>query len=576
MSVADLPAASPAPSAGWTASTVLRHVLGLDKARLTLATLLASGHQVGEALVPVVVGLAIDSAIETGDGSGLAWSIAVLALVFVGLSYSYRYFARVVVRAIENAAHDLRERLAAHILDPRSPQHGQRSGSLLRISSTDASGAAEVLTTLPTLMSAIAALVVTIVALFSVSFELGLLVVVGSVPVLVVMHLLGRPLQKRVYADQEASAEVAGVAADLVRGLRVVKGLGAEQAASERYRRSSARSLEASMRSAWFEAGFTGVSVLVTGVFLAVVALVAGRQAANGSISIGALISAVGLAQFLIGPLERLIATSAQFAHARAAAERVATVLSSEPAVDGEERLDLAGERGAGHLVIDGVDFGSLRGVSLEARPGELLGVAALDATDARSMMGMLARDGDPSAGEIRLDGASLDKAVPSDVHGAVLVAAHDADLFDGSVLDNISVRSASACGTEAAMAAAAVDEMAEALPSGLGTRIGEKGHALSGGQRQRVALARAIAADPPVLVLHDPTSAVDTVTEAAIAAAVRAVRSGRTTLLVATSPTLLAGCDRVVVLIDGKAVATGTHPELVQERPDYREAVLG
>lgn len=127
----------------------------------------------------------------------------------------------------------------------------------------------------------------------------------------------------------------------------------------------------------------------------------------------------------------------------------------------------------------------------------------------------------------------------------------------------------------ERAMAAANADEVAATLPDGAETILTERGRSLSGGQRQRVALARALAADPPVLLVHDPTTAVDAVTEAKIAGKIAEVRRGRTTIVVTTSPALLAVTDRVVVLDGGTVSAHGRHPDLVRDNASYRAAVL-
>jgi len=126
-----------------------------------------------------------------------------------------------------------------------------------------------------------------------------------------------------------------------------------------------------------------------------------------------------------------------------------------------------------------------------------------------------------------------------------------------------------------AALVASAADEVIASLPGGVDTDLTERGQSLSGGQRQRLALARALAAEPPVLVLHEPTTAVDAVTEARIAAGLRSHRAGRTTVVVTTSPALLAAADVVVLLEGGRVVDTGTHADLVARNPRYAEVVL-
>jgi putative ABC transport system ATP-binding protein len=156
-----------------------------------------------------------------------------------------------------------------------------------------------------------------------------------------------------------------------------------------------------------------------------------------------------------------------------------------------------------------------------------------------------------------------------------VLVAPHHPDLFTGTIRENLLLDDP----LTSALIASAADDVIRAHPDGLDHEIAERGTALSGGQRQRLALARALLAAPPLLVLHDPTTAVDAVTEHAIARGIRDLRHGPGstlgTLLVTTSPALLAVTDRVVVLRFGTVVATGTHSSLAACDPDYRAAVL-
>jgi putative ABC transport system ATP-binding protein len=171
----------------------------------------------------------------------------------------------------------------------------------------------------------------------------------------------------------------------------------------------------------------------------------------------------------------------------------------------------------------------------------------------------------------VELDGVAVPTLAIDEVRATMLVAAHDADLFEGSLISNVS----SSTVDERVLAAAGADEVAHALPDGVRTELTERARSLSGGQRQRVALARALAVDAPVLVLHDPTTAVDAVTEARIAEGVRELRAGRTTILVTTSPALLAVADRVVVLANGAITAEGAHQHLAATNTDYRTAVL-
>ncbi|SCE05608.1 putative ABC transport system ATP-binding protein, partial [Streptomyces sp. SolWspMP-sol7th] len=154
--------------------------------------------------------------------------------------------------------------------------------------------------------------------------------------------------------------------------------------------------------------------------------------------------------------------------------------------------------------------------------------------------------------------------------------ARHDAALFEGSLAANVVAAGEDPDGAAAgpAMAAADADEVARALPYGAGTDVGEGGRSLSGGQRQRVLLARALHAAPPVLVVHDPTTAVDAATEARIARGLGDFRRGRTTVVVTNSPALLAVTDHVVFLDGGRVGAEGTHEELARTHETYRGTV--
>ncbi|MCF6524218.1 ABC transporter ATP-binding protein [Streptomyces sp. JJ36] len=603
---------------GPTGAHVLRRAIRGQRRRVVAASLLGMAHQGCEAMVPVVIGAAIDSAVATGSSGALLRWLLVLAGLFLVLSTCYRTGARITEGAGEHAAHRLRLELGTRVLDPRGGADTHRlPGALTSIATNDARRVGAATTVLPYGVAAIAALVVSAVALLRISVPLGLLVLLGIPPLLWLGHRISRPLERRSETEQERAADASGVAADLVSGLRVLKGVGAESAAVDRYRGTSRESLGAALRAARSRAGHEGAVQALTGVFIALIGLVGAYLAMDGSISVGDLVAAVGLAQFLLGPFQLLTYVNAEFAQGRASARRIAEVLTAPAAL--ESGTDAPTAPAAGHVRLRGTTLGALHDVHLDLPPGSVTGVVARDPAAAEDLLRCLAREADPEEGVIELDGVPLTALDPDALRRAVLVAPHDADLFETSLLENVRAgardeyghpeddspptgapgvpldgetagstdgspgrpldgsphHAAEGDAVTVALAAAAADEVARLLPDGADTVLAERGRSLSGGQRQRVALARALAADRPVLVLHDPTTAVDTVTESRIAARLREARRGRTTVLVTTSPALLAVTDRVVVLEDGTVTADGPHGELVAADAAYRAAVL-
>ncbi|MGW4206065.1 ABC transporter ATP-binding protein [Streptomyces sp. NPDC004726] len=583
---------------GPTGGRVLGNAIRSQGRRIAGASLLGMTHQACEAMVPVVIGVIIDEAVATGSSGALLRWLLVLAVLFAVLSTCYRTGARITDGAGEQAAHRIRLQLGARVLDPRGgADTGRLPGALTAVATGDAKRVGAVAAALPYGMSALAGLVISAVALLRISIPLGLLILLGVPPLLWLGHRISRPLERRSEVEQEHAAHASGVAADLVAGLRVLKGIGAEPAAVARYRRTSRDSLAAALRAARSRAWHDGAIFALTGIFIALIGLVGAHLAMRGTISVGDLVAAVGLAQFLLGPFQLLTYVSGEFAQGRASAGRVAEVLASPPAVTAGSSAPA--EPVAGRVRLRGVTQGVLRGVDLDFGPGDMVGVVARDPAAARDLLLCLGRELDPAEGTIELDGVPLASLDVDGVRRAILVAHHDADLFESSLRDNVLATTGggaagvgvgdgaagagagvgNSAGVEsdfaAALAASAADDVAHALPHGVDTVLTERGRSLSGGQRQRVALARALAADPPVLVLHDPTTAVDTVTESRIAVRLRELRRGRTTILFTTSPTLLAVTDRVVVLDGGAVTADGRHPDLVSADEAYRSLVL-
>ncbi|SFO37222.1 putative ABC transport system ATP-binding protein [Actinomadura madurae] len=550
---------------------VLVQAIAGQRRNVLSSSLMVAGHQAGEAFVPFVIGVVIDQAVAGGIGDLVLW-LGVLGGVYVGLSLSYRFGDRAAERASEQAAHELRLALTRRVLDHRGgAEAGRLPGALVNIATADAARAGAVNLAVPAGIAAIAGLGLTAALLLLISLPLGLLVLLGTPPLLWSSHRLGKPLERRSETEQEHAAQASGVAADLVSGIRVLKGLGAADHALRRYRRTSQESLRATVKAVRAEAAYEGMALALNGAFLAVILLVGGRLAADGHITVGQLISTAGLAQYLLTPLTNLSWVNGELAQGRASAGRIAEVLSTPPAVTPGSRA--VPDPATGRISLRGLSGRGMRGIDLDVATGEFVGVVATDPAAATSLLAHLGRAADPEEGSVELDGVALTELDPEKLRAAILVAAHDARLFDGTVRDNLLDRRDTEL--EAALAAAGADEVVSVLPSGLGTVLDERGRSLSGGQRQRLALARALAADPPVLVVHDPTTAIDAVTEARIAEGVRALRRGRTTILVTTSPALLAVTDRVVLIHEGAILAEGVHGSLVAEHAPYRAAVL-
>ncbi len=562
-------------------AALLRGTLRARRGGVAGAAALLGAHQGLEALVPVLVGATVDAAIEPSDGGALVLWLGLLGVLFVFLAAAFRIGARVEAAAAERAAHDLRMRLVARVLDPRGGGEGGRlPGELVSVAGADVDAAAGIVSAVAFGTGVAVALCAGAVVLLLTSLQLGLLVLVGLPAALFLAGRLARPLSRRATEQQSRAADAAGVATDLVDGLRVLQGIGGVGAGVARYRAASRASLDATLGAARAEAAFEASAVLVGGVALAAVALVGGRLAAAGDISIGELVAAVGVTQFLVGPLSRLAWVGALLARARASADRLAEVLAAPPAVrgpaGGAARVDGHGGAPLG-LVVDGLRHGPLDGLALDVAAGSVHGVAVADPAAAEALLDCLGSEAEPAAGSIAVGGTPLSALEPARARAAVVVCPHEPALLADTVRgERRRAAGGDAAAVARAIAAAAVEDVVAALPEGAATRLTDGGRSLSGGQRQRVALARALAAPAPVLVLHEPTTALDAATEARVAGALRAVRAGRTTLLVTTSPALLAACDAVTVVRDGRAVAAGVHAELLTADARYREAVLG
>ncbi|MGW1452294.1 ABC transporter transmembrane domain-containing protein [Micromonospora sp. NPDC002411] len=287
-------------------SVVLRRALRRQRRRVVLGIVLLCAHQATEALVPVAIGVIIDRAVATGDVTALLLSLAGLAALFTALAFAYRTGARLAYAAVEHEAHTTRVEIVRSALDPRGHRSGLRDGELLSVTASDAELSALVVRVAGLTAAALTAIVVAAVALLVVDVPLGLGVLVG-VPLLVVaLQRMAPLLTRRSTSQQEALAATTALAVDLVTGLRVLRGIGAQDHAARRYAGASRHALDVTLRAATTKGLHLGLTTMVNGLFLATVAGVAGWLALQGRLTIGELVAVVGLAQFIAEPVQTL------------------------------------------------------------------------------------------------------------------------------------------------------------------------------------------------------------------------------------------------------------------------------
>lgn len=336
--------------------------------------------------------------------------------------------------------------------------------------------------------------------------------------------------------------------------------------------------MEASIRAARTQGVYLGCSTALSALLAVGIAVLAGWFALRGYLTVGELITVIGLAQYLMEPFGTMAEVPSWIAEARASAERVGRI-EDAPFVLSPGAATLA--PGPHDIALTAVRYGSLDGMTMTIGAGEMVGVATTRGADADAVVkvlsGQLARD--QYTGEIQVGGVPLDELELAEARRAVLVEPHKVDLFTGSLRSNLVVGASDPRGLDEALRASSAVDVIDTHHDGLEHRVTERGSSLSGGQRQRLTLARALLQEAPVLVLHEPTTAVDAVTESAVAQGIAELRHGPaaqgfTTVIVTCSPALLAATDRVLLVDAGRVMVSGTHQQLMT-RPDYRAAVL-
>ena len=600
------------PSLG--AGALLRWLLRRAAVPVTLATLAACTSNIIQAIVPAFLGQALDAGIENGL-NGRVWGIGALLLVlFVVYAVGDTMLSYLGVTAWMRTAFDV-DRLVGRQISATGKDLSRQvsTGEVATIIASDADYLGKLIEHLPFLLGAAASFLVVAVLMLRTSVSLGLIVILGMPLVAAIVTLVIRPLQKRQAVQREAQSAVTTITTDTVAGLRILRGIGGEDVFARRYRDASQELRRRGVEVASSQATLMTLQVLLPGLFAAIVVWVAARMAVAGSLTPGGLITFYGYTAYLSWPLWVFTSSVQDYTRAVVGARRLSRLLEVAPAAGSlVERLNL--DPAAAHPVSgDLVDTGS--GLRLEE--GRMTALVCPDPQVSADLATRLGRftDAGPT---VTLAGRPLTTMPLEQVRASVVVSGATAQLFTGTLREALDVRGGpdpqpagledlvraeterttgadvdqqvrpqerEAPGDDRLIEAIGIADAGDVLTSlseGLAGMITEKGRSLSGGQRQRVALARALLTEAPALVLIEPTSALDSHTEARVAARVHRARAGRTTVVVTASPLVLEACDEVVLLdSSGTELLRSTHRELMAmardghaQAADYRAVV--
>jgi ABC-type multidrug transport system fused ATPase/permease subunit len=528
---------------------------------------------VAGALLPYMIGRIVDGGLADGVSRALLTGCA--ALLGIGL---VQVLANVVGHRLEvenwiRSAFVSSQLIGRHVTRTGDAVTAELpTGEVVATVSGDALRTGDLFAIVPRFVGGLAAYATVAVVLMNTSVVLGGLVLVGLPVVVAVLSLLVKPLQGRQEAQREAAGRLTTLGADTVSGLRILRGIGGEDVFADRYRAQSQVVRRTGVRVAQTQSLLDALQTLLPGLFLAAVVWYGARLALSGEITPGQLIAFYGFAAFLTEPLWTATEALRNATRAVIGARKILGVLRVPDASAADPEHPATPD---GHRPLVDEESG------LVVAPGALVALVSADPDETARLawrLGRFSGDAAPLPG-VRWGRTPLSDVRLAEVRERIVVGESTPHLFTGRLADELDVRGrASRADLERALHVADAGDVLESVPGGLDGELPEKGRSLSGGQRQRVALARALLTDAEVLVLVEPTSAVDAHTEARIAARLADARRGRTTVLVTASPLVLDVVDEVAFVEGGRVRVTGRHRTLMDGVDDdsraYRSVV--
>jgi ATP-binding cassette subfamily B protein len=563
--------------------TFVRLLGFLKPYRLSLAvsTALAVGYQAAQIAVVWVTKHVIDGALRPHDSRKL-WlfvaAIVVLGAARAALMYGRRMISGRQALAVEM---DLRQGLYSHLVRLSFGFYDRhQTGQLMSRATVDLQGVRFFLGYgLIFFFQNVLTVVFVTAVLFVFQWKLAL-IALAITPVLVVLAYryshVSHPTLREV---QQKLADVATVAEENIVGVHVVKSFAQEGQEERKFRGRSESVFDQTIKANRQRALYVPFISWVPLVAQAAVLLVGARMVTTGELSVGGFVAFNLYLGMLVMPLRSLGMWIGQAQRATASGERIFQVMDEpEDVTDKPGAVDLP--PGGGEIRFEGVGFEYVAGhavlehVDLEIAPGRTVALIGHTGSGKTTLTSLVPRFYDVTSGRVTVDGADVRDVTLASLRRAIGIISQDTFLFSATVRENITFGAPDLTDDEVEHVArlAQAHEFIERLPERYETVIGERGITLSGGQRQRLAIARAIAVDPRILILDDATASVDASTEARIRLGLREAMQGRTTLIIAHRLSTISLADEIVVVDGGRIAARGTHDDLLETSPVYRD----
>lgn len=560
-------------------SSVLRRLYGLlSPYRRTVGAglLLLLGSVAAELYPPLVWIRVVDHGIPNRDWTFIGWQLALLLAVFGVQQALSAWRGLLLERAGQAFTRDLRLTLYRKLQGQSAAYfEGQRTGDLIARVTGDVDALQDVLVRGTDAVLANALRLIGVIGIFiALQPLLGVVTTLPMIAVALMLRRYARTVRPAYRAARARLGDLSALITDRLSGIRVVQGFAREDAEAARIRALGdelyAEGVKAvTIRNRAFpRARFVGnlgnVIMLGGGAWLIMA----------GQFTLGGLLAYRGYGRYFYGPIDDLVNIGDLLQRAEASGRRVFEVLDAPVPVQDRPGARPLPQPVRGELRFEGVTFGYdparpiLRDVTLHIPAGQRVALLGESGAGKSTLLALVTRTFDPQQGRVTLDGHDLRDLTLRSLRENAAVMAQDTFLFHDTVLNNVryALPDATDAEVEAALRAAHAHTFVHALPEGLQTVVGERGVRLSGGQRQRLSIARTLLARPSLLLLDEPTSAVDAESETQVVAALDELTRGRTALIVTHRPSLARTADRVIVLAGGRVVEDG-HPDTLRRR---------